>query len=146
MLENITEFKDILKKARKEKGITQKQLASLSGLSFSMVSKLESGEQSNPSFDTIQKLASALGVSTSYLFGYNHIDLEYAPELSDFLTYLGYSVAETGTTSAYMADFDEEPTEDYLIVNDIPLNNSKIQLLEDELKRCIDFFLRLNKG
>ena len=145
MLENITEFKDIIKKARKEKGVTQKELASLSGLSFSMVSKLETGEQSNPSFDTIQKLASALGMSTSYLFGYNHIDLEYSPELSDFLKYLGYSVEETGTTSIYMANFNEEPTEDYLIVNDVKLNNNKIQLLEEELKRCIDFFLRLNK-
>lgn len=60
-------IKDNLKRIRKEKGLTQKELALKSGLSFSMVSKLESGEQTNPSNDTIQKLASALDVITAEL-------------------------------------------------------------------------------
>ena len=60
-------IKDNLKRIRKEKGLTQKELATKSGLSFSMVSKLESGEQINPSNETIQKLASALDVITAEL-------------------------------------------------------------------------------
>ena len=41
--------KDNLKRIRKEKGLTQRELAEKSKVSFSMVSKLESGEQLNPS-------------------------------------------------------------------------------------------------
>lgn len=48
---------------RKEAGLTQKALANQSGLSFSMISKLESGEQTNPSFDTIRKISDVLQVS-----------------------------------------------------------------------------------
>jgi transcriptional regulator with XRE-family HTH domain len=52
-----------IKKFRKDAGLTQKALASKSGLSFSMVSKLETGEQSNPSFETIRKIAVVLKIS-----------------------------------------------------------------------------------
>ena len=51
-----------IKKFRKQNGLTQKELACKSGLSFSMVSKLESGEQLNPSFQTIKKIAKALKI------------------------------------------------------------------------------------
>ena len=51
-----------IKKYRKQKGFTQKELASKSGLSFSMISKLESGEQLNPSYQTIKKIANALNI------------------------------------------------------------------------------------
>ena len=51
-----------IKRFRKQNGLTQKELAYKSGLSFSMVSKLESGEQSNPSFQTIKRIANALKI------------------------------------------------------------------------------------
>lgn len=145
MSTNIVEFKTILKKARNTKGITQKKLAELSGLSFSMVSKLESGEQSNPSFETISKLAAALDIQSSYLYGINRIELEYANELYEFLKHLGYDLSETYTPDSQAAGFDEEPTEDYLKINNVRLNTREIKLLESEIKRTIDFFLRINK-
>jgi transcriptional regulator with XRE-family HTH domain len=60
-------FKDKLKKARKEANMTQSELAEKSGLSFSYVAKLEIGDAKNPTFDTIEKLASALGIDSSDL-------------------------------------------------------------------------------
>ena len=51
---------------RKEKGLTQEQLAEKSGLSQQYLSGLERGRR-NPTIVTIYELASALGVS--------HIDL-----------------------------------------------------------------------
>lgn len=51
---------DNIKIYRKDAGLTQKVLAARSGLSFSMVSKLESGEQTNPSFETLKKIADVL--------------------------------------------------------------------------------------
>lgn len=56
-----------LKTIRKKQKISQKTLAKNSGVSYSMVSKLESGEQKNPSLDTLEKIATALNVTVSQL-------------------------------------------------------------------------------
>lgn len=55
-------LKENLKRIRKEQKITQRELAKLTGISFSMISKLESGEQANPSLETITKIADVLKV------------------------------------------------------------------------------------
>lgn len=60
-------FRENLKSLRKEQKLTQKALAELSGISYSMVSKLESGEQKNPSLVTLELLANALHVTVSQL-------------------------------------------------------------------------------
>jgi transcriptional regulator with XRE-family HTH domain len=51
---------------RKERGLTQEQLAELSGLSQQYLSGLERGQR-NPTIVTLHELATALGVS--------HLDL-----------------------------------------------------------------------
>lgn len=56
-----------IKKFRKQAGLTQRALASKSGLSFSMISKLESGEQTNPSFKTLRKISGVLNISPAEL-------------------------------------------------------------------------------
>ncbi len=56
-----------LKTIRKKRKISQRTLAAESGISYSMVSKLESGEQKNPSLETLEKIAEALNVTTSQL-------------------------------------------------------------------------------
>jgi transcriptional regulator with XRE-family HTH domain len=56
-----------IKMFRKDAGLTQKKLASKTGLSFSMISKLESGEQTNPSLETIRKIAEVLRVTPGEL-------------------------------------------------------------------------------
>lgn len=75
-------------KARNRKGITQKTMAELSGLSFSMISKIESGEQSNPSYETINRIASALGISIQELFvgSIEGINQEREVELNNLTT------------------------------------------------------------
>jgi transcriptional regulator with XRE-family HTH domain len=73
-----------LKKYRKVAGLTQKALADKSGLSFSMVSKLESGEQANPSFETIRKIADVLNINPGSL-------VSQAPTIEDQIDeYLDY--------------------------------------------------------
>ena len=56
-----------IKKFRKDAGLTQKMLANKSGLSFSMISKLESGEQTNPSYETLRKISDVLEISPASL-------------------------------------------------------------------------------
>ncbi|WP_433379096.1 helix-turn-helix domain-containing protein [Streptosporangium sp. CA-115845] len=54
---------------RKRRGLSQKQLAHLSGVSESWVSKLEQRVPRDVRLSTVRKLAAALQVSTTYLMG-----------------------------------------------------------------------------
>ncbi len=51
-----------LRELREAKGLTQSQLALAAGLSGGSVSNLEQGFRKTPSWETLQKLAGALGV------------------------------------------------------------------------------------
>lgn len=77
-------FGSRLKKARLEKGMTQKELSDLTGISTVMISSYERSDAEtgkNPSLNNVYLLASALGMSIDWLCGrgeemaYNeHID------------------------------------------------------------------------
>jgi transcriptional regulator with XRE-family HTH domain len=55
-----------IREARKAKGMTQKELGALMGLSESVVNKYEAGKQ-NLSLETVQKVALALGMDLSVM-------------------------------------------------------------------------------
>lgn len=57
-----------LKEIRKQKGITQKELATLTGLNKVNICRWENGN-AKPDNETILKLAKALNVTTDYLLG-----------------------------------------------------------------------------
>lgn len=59
-LEPEFEIKRAMIDARKSKGMTQKELATLSGITQGDISKLENGS-ANPSIKTLQRLAKAMG-------------------------------------------------------------------------------------
>ena len=66
---NIKEtFPQRLVRLRKEKGLSQKELATLSGLSPRMIAHYES-QVSHPSLDKIEKIAAALGMGITELLG-----------------------------------------------------------------------------
>ena len=52
-----------IKKLRQEKGISQDKLSKLADISLNTVVKIELDQSPNPTLETIQKLAKALGVS-----------------------------------------------------------------------------------
>ena len=56
--------------ARKQKGITQKELSELTGIAQGDISKMENGN-ANPSIKTLKRLASAMGMS---------LKIEFVPE------------------------------------------------------------------
>ena len=64
-----------IKKIRKEKGFTLKQLSTQSTVSVSMISKIENS-QTLPSIATYIKIASALGVSFSQLVSDENTDVD----------------------------------------------------------------------
>lgn len=73
-----------IKMYRREARLTQKALAVKSGLSFSMVSKLESGEQANPSYETMKKIADVLEISPAELVA---SPLSIEAQIDDYIEY-----------------------------------------------------------
>ena len=64
----MVEFGDRLRKLRKERKLTQKELASLIGVKNSVISFYEVGDRT-PSLEVLVKLSKALHVSTDVLLG-----------------------------------------------------------------------------
>lgn len=60
---------EIIKKLRKEKGITQEQLAKILGLQKSAIAKYENGRVKNIKRETIDAMAIYFGVKPSYILG-----------------------------------------------------------------------------
>jgi len=53
---------------RTKRGLTQRELSELANVNQATISELESGKQQRADFDTLERLATALGVSLARLF------------------------------------------------------------------------------
>lgn len=60
-------FGEALRTLRREKGISQRELAAKVGLDFSYISKLENGHLPAPAADTVVKICEALSVAPERL-------------------------------------------------------------------------------
>jgi len=58
-----------IKKLRKQRKLSQDKLARLADIPYNTLIKIESGRSSNPTFETLSKLADALKVSLDELAG-----------------------------------------------------------------------------
>lgn len=65
---------------RKRRGLTQRELATASGVSLSLIRKLEQGELIDTRMETVRKLATALRVPTSDLLTRPEAEPQQAPE------------------------------------------------------------------
>ncbi len=119
-----------IKRIRKRKGLTQKQLSELSGINESQLRRYELGlNNSNPKIETIQKIANALGIPVSLLndsLGWLK-EPEYKP-LEKKLEQIGYTLGYNddgylwinypdGTLEINMDDLStlEKDTDSYLL-------------------------------
>ena len=77
------EFKDVLKKLRKERGLSQTELASKLGVSYSLIGMYETGNR-KPSYEMLEAIGDYFNVSTDYLQG-RETGSEYymAPEVAE---------------------------------------------------------------
>ena len=57
-----------IRKLRQKKGISQDRLSKDADIALNTVVKIETGENPNPTVETLEKIAKALGVSTGDLF------------------------------------------------------------------------------
>jgi transcriptional regulator with XRE-family HTH domain len=58
-------IRDIIKARRRELGISQEDLAGMSGLSLATIKNIERGK-GNPSFETITRIMEVLGMEISF--------------------------------------------------------------------------------
>ncbi|MFA5754526.1 MAG: helix-turn-helix transcriptional regulator [Patescibacteria group bacterium] len=56
-----------VEKLRKQKGLSQERLARLADVANNTIIKMESGENKNPTLETLRKVAKAFGVSVDEL-------------------------------------------------------------------------------
>lgn len=90
----MVEFGERLKVLRKEKRLTQKQLAAMIGVQHSVISFYEVGDRI-PSVEVVIKLSSALHVTTDYLLGVEKRDIIDISDLSLGDKILARSMVET---------------------------------------------------
>jgi transcriptional regulator with XRE-family HTH domain len=69
-----------IKRLRREKGISQDKLSKLADTSLNTISKIELEENPNPTIETVQKIAGALGVSVEQLLK-NKKSFKYVGEI-----------------------------------------------------------------
>ncbi len=65
MANNVSEN---IRRIRQEKGISQDRLSKDADLALNTIVKLENDESTNPTMDTLEKIAKALGVQVTELF------------------------------------------------------------------------------
>ena len=80
---------DNIRRFRKERGITQKKLGELCGIAEPNIRKYENGKQ-NPKLETIEKIASALGVTAFDLMGIEYFDLKNPDAGRQYAEYDGF--------------------------------------------------------
>lgn len=108
---------DIIKKLRKEKGLTQQQLGNLLGVQKSAIAKYENGRVSNLKKETISKLAEIFNVSPNYLLDINDTEI---PQLSHNIHIPLYSDICCGEGL-----FVEDNIEEYISLPESFLNSRK---------------------
>lgn len=112
----MTAIGDFLKNARKEKGLSQSDLADLSGVTQGAISAIETGKRSSPQWDTIKNLFDALDVQADVL-----------PELTSADDIIDASLVEKSVYTAEIKNYEDA-------IRDI------VAALDDEKKRAVWLF------
>jgi len=93
-----------LRKFRKDRGLTQEQLAEKAGLHHTFIGAVERGSK-NPSLDSISKISEALGISLRDLFPPNRLSSEADREVAELLDVVqGKSISELKLARAVLED------------------------------------------
>lgn len=101
-----TTFSTILQTLRKDKKITQEQLATYLGVSPQAVSKWENG--SYPEGDLLPKIADYFGVSIDYLYGREEKDCSFEQKVLNHFKEELKAEQETGKSIVDVTDFWEK--------------------------------------
>lgn len=127
-----------LKKYRKKKNFNQKDLSERSGVSFSMVSKLETGEQSNPSLDVLNKLAKSLDVEVNQL-----LENELADDVKRYEVFSKFFNEDVGKYLTFMIEQLDSGNPNLLFEGE-ELDEENQKLLKESLQTNYNIIKKLN--
>ena len=69
-----------LKEIKAEKKLTNQQVADLSGVPLSTVTRIFNGQTDNPNIETIEDIAEGMGVSLGDITGIKQIEEKFSPD------------------------------------------------------------------
>ena len=137
-LEERKELGNRLKQARKEKGLSQEELANLIGLKVGTVSKYEQGDRT-PGIGKLQLIANALDVSHSRFVasGDEYVRMtqttDYGNNLDAYLNWLKFS--HFGCNPCQIENDDGSKSSSYLI----SFNKETFPINEEALGRVMEY-------
>ncbi|MEW1546028.1 helix-turn-helix domain-containing protein [Streptomyces tsukubensis] len=138
-----------LRNVRKRRGMTQQELARESGVSVSLIRKLEQGERQDARLETVRRLAASLGVPTMRLVAESAEDGASAATLDQWATVRAALTAPLGGA----AELDEPPTVDgvrYALRAAVPLFSgdrfAELRAVLPALLRDADIVAQLDPG
>ncbi|EJP6474090.1 helix-turn-helix transcriptional regulator [Clostridium sporogenes] len=138
------QFGEFLKNIRKEKGLSQRQLAELSHISNTEISRIESGERQNPSPNILKSIAPHLGLS----YGELMIKAGYIDESIEHEKYTEHifkkANGEFADTIRLVKNINDKDSELLTIMNRVTCELSKEDI--KAIKEFANFYLNKNKN
>lgn len=123
-------FGDKLRKERRKKGMSQKELGYKLGVSQAMIAQYEKGDR-NPKKETIEKIAKALDVNVVSLVGYeDYCDMIVERKENAFIEYL--------SSIGYEIEYSDY---NYIICH----NNEKYIIRQEEYYKLCDNIKKFSK-
>ncbi|ENK1243849.1 helix-turn-helix domain-containing protein [Clostridium sporogenes] len=138
------QFGEFLKNIRKEKGLSQRQLAELSRISNTEISRIESGKRQNPSPNILKSIAPHLGLSYGELMikaGYIDESIEHEKYTEHIFRKANGEFADTIRLAKNINDKDSELL---TIMNRVTCELSKEDI--KAIKEFANFYLNKNKN
>ncbi|WP_409069436.1 helix-turn-helix domain-containing protein [Clostridium sp. FAM 1755] len=138
------QFGEFLKNIRKEKGLSQRQLAELSHISNTEISRIESGERQNPSPNILKSIAPHIGLSYGELMikaGYIDESIEHEKYTEHIFRKANGEFADTIRLAKNINDKDSELL---TIMNRVTCELSKEDI--KAIKEFANFYLNKNKN
>jgi transcriptional regulator with XRE-family HTH domain len=148
-IEERKELGNRLKQARKEKGLSQEELANLVGLKVGTVSKYEQGDRT-PGIGKLQLIANALGCETSRFVasGDEYVRMtqttDYGNNLDAYLNWLKFS--HFGCNPCEIENDDGSKSSSYLISFDketYPVDEETLGKIMEYQKEQFQQFIRI---
>lgn len=148
-IEERKELGNRLKQARKEKGLSQEELANLVGLKVETVSKYEQGDRT-PGIGKLQLIANAFGCETSRFVasGDEYVRMtqttDYGNNLDAYLNWLKFS--HFGCNSREIENDDGSKSSSYLISFDketYPVDEETLGKIMEYQKEQFQQFIRI---
>ncbi|MCR1974684.1 helix-turn-helix domain-containing protein [Clostridium sporogenes] len=137
-------FGEFFKNIRTEKGLSQRQLAELSHISNTEISRIESGERRNPSPNILKSLAPHLGIS----YGELMIKAGYIDESIDHEKYTEHifrkADGELADTIRLAKTINDKDSEILTIMNRVACELPKEDI--KAIKEFANFYLTKNKN